>query len=147
MFDRKLLTVVPLCIALILIAFPATAQHRGKKTDDYPYMQGMRGQAGAELNQGWYCPMCGMSEGPKRAMGYDRTPLDKKQAEFIVNNYLRQDGNPNLMLGEVSEQDDHFIAEITTKDGSLADKIQVHKMTGFIRSVYDIPKKQKETTR
>ncbi len=135
MFDRKLLTVVPLCIALILIALPATAQNRGKTTNDYHYMQDMSGQAGAELNQGWYCPMCSMSEGPKRAMGYDRTPLDKKQAEFIVNNYLRQDGNPNLMLGEISEQDGHFVAEITTKDGSLADKIQVHKMTGFIRII------------
>jgi hypothetical protein len=63
-------------------------------------------------------------------------PLTKSEVKMLLENYLRNTGNPNLKLGDISEKEKSYEAEILTKDGSLVDKIQVQKYTGWFRSVY-----------
>jgi hypothetical protein len=45
-------------------------------------------------------------------------------------------GNPNLKVGKVAEKDGNYEVDVVTKDGSLVDKIQVNKQTGWFRSVH-----------
>ena len=114
---------------------------------------------------GWYCPWMGGGMGygmgmmHRRGMGpgnvYGQTPnaqvqpqeqvapgqtpgkpLSQEQAKTLVEDYLRNTNNPNLKLGAFTDKGDVFEADITTKDGSLADKIQVDKKTGWFRSAY-----------
>ncbi len=111
---------------------------------------------GTQQQQGWYCPWCGGGGCPM--MGYGGMmgpggmwmhrgwgmgspgkqiqPLSLDQAKTLIENQLRMANNPNLKLGKVTEEKDHFLGEITTKDGSLVDKIQVDKNTGAMRSAY-----------
>jgi hypothetical protein len=63
-------------------------------------------------------------------------PIDKSQAESMVQNYLRSSSNPNLKLGKITDQGSSFEADIVTKDNSLVDKILVDKGTGAMRSAY-----------
>lgn len=45
-------------------------------------------------------------------------------------------GNPRLIVGEVKEEDENYIvADITTKDGSLADRFRVDRIYGIARRV------------
>jgi hypothetical protein len=55
---------------------------------------------------------------------------------MLLENYLKNTGNPNLKLGDIGEKEKFYEAEILTKDGSLVDKIQVDKYTGWFRSAY-----------
>lgn len=79
------------------------------------------------MNRGW-------------SMGYPgkqaNQPLTLDQAKLLLENQLRNANNPNLKLGKVTEDKDHFLGEITTKEGSLVDKVQVDKNTGAMRSAY-----------
>ena len=61
--------------------------------------------------------------------------LTQERAEAIVKQRLAFIGNPNLKLGEVKEEDGSFVADITTKDGSLVDRLRIDKQTGFLRPV------------
>lgn len=63
-------------------------------------------------------------------------PLTIDKAKTVVERYIVYLGNPNIKLGQVTEKDKYFEAEIVTKDGSLVDKLMVDKQTGWIRSVY-----------
>jgi hypothetical protein len=72
-----------------------------------------------------------------RRYGGRPLPLEKDQARLLVENYLRNRRNPNLKVGDISDKDGVFEATIVTKDGSLVDKLEVDKETGWFRSVYD----------
>ncbi|MEJ2226459.1 MAG: hypothetical protein P8X49_15130 [Syntrophobacterales bacterium] len=61
-------------------------------------------------------------------------PLSADQAKAMVEQQIG--GNPNLKAGKVTEKDGAYEVDIVTKDGSLVDKIQVNKQTGWFRSVY-----------
>lgn len=63
-------------------------------------------------------------------------PVTKERAEAIVKQRLASLKNPNLKVGKVAEETAGFVVEITTKEGSLVDKIIVDKRTGRSRSVY-----------
>ncbi len=65
-------------------------------------------------------------------------PLTEKQAETLVGNYVRSTNNPNLQVGKMTKPSgkDYYVAEITTKSGSLVDKIEVNEYTGWFRSAY-----------
>ena len=63
-------------------------------------------------------------------------PLDKEDARAIMEGYLNSTRNPNLKLGKIMEKGNGYEAEITTKDGSLVDKVMVDKYTGWMRSIY-----------
>ena len=58
------------------------------------------------------------------------------QAKSFLERYLGSVNNPNLKLGKITEEKDHYLAEVTTKDGSLVDKVKVDKKTGGMRSAY-----------
>jgi hypothetical protein len=75
-----------------------------------------------------------MGQGP----GYYRSgePLTLDQAKTAVERYITYSKNPNIKLGQITEKDHYFEAEIVTKGGSLADKLMVDKQTGWIRSLY-----------
>ena len=81
-----------------------------------------------------YGPQYGPPHGPLYQQ--PREPMKEKDAQQIVENYLRATRNPNLKLGKIIEKDTYFEAEILTKEGSLADKVAVDKSTGWMRSIY-----------
>jgi len=104
--------------------------------------------------QGWYCPWMGqggpMHRGMGRGMGQGMRcrmmggggmslnkgqPVTKDQAKQLLEDYVGSANNPNLKLGEITEKGDVFEATIVTKDGSLVEKIQVDKNSGWFRNV------------
>jgi hypothetical protein len=126
-------------------------------------VSGQQGGYGYGHRGDWnYCPYCGRSfhdpggygygvRGPgmmgpghghmgddyrRPSYGYPREPLHKKEAKALVEEMLDYSRNPNLKVGRIEEKGDYFEAEITTKDGSLVDKLKVDKDTGRMRSVY-----------
>ena len=75
-----------------------------------------------------------------RGYGYDYgskspEPLTKEDATKLLKRYVKNTDNPNLKLGKITEEKGNFVGEITTKDGSLVDKIVVNKNTGWMRPV------------
>ena len=135
---------------------PAYAQRgygmhdRMHQTDRYQHMH----------SDDWsYCPYCGsgLNRGGNRGMGpgmmgryhnrpydnpdswyYNRDlePLEAEDARNIVQDMLVRSRNPNLKIGKIEEKDDFFEVEILTQQDSLVDKMQVHKKTGLMRSIY-----------
>jgi hypothetical protein len=63
-------------------------------------------------------------------------PLSSEDAGRLIETHLQKRGNPNLKLGDVETEDDHFIATIVTKDDSLVDKLKIDKETGWFQSIY-----------
>ncbi len=96
----------------------------------------MHGRRGRGYHDGWD------ERQPQRPYGSaenyrQREPLNKDEARSILKNTPIIRNNPNLKVGEITEHENYFEGEILTKDDSLADKIQVNKQTGWIRSAYD----------
>jgi hypothetical protein len=89
------------------------------------YQQGMQ--------QGWgrgqYGPQGGQQQQPAQ-------PLQADQARQLAENYVA--GNPNLKVGEVTENDEQgaFAATIVTQDGSLVEKLLIDKETGWMKRQY-----------
>jgi uncharacterized membrane protein YkoI len=81
---------------------------------------------------GWYCPWRGQQTGAPVAKAGQ--PLTADQAKAMVEQNIA--GNPNLKAGKVSERDGAYEVEVVTKNGSLVDKVQVNRQTGWFRSVY-----------
>ena len=48
-------------------------------------------------------------------------------AWILVDDMLGKSRNPNLKLGDVEGKEKIFVVDILTKDGSLADKMQLDK--------------------
>ena len=61
-------------------------------------------------------------------------PVTHDQAKAFMEDHIKSANNPDLVLGEISETQDYFAAQVTTKDGTVVDKLQVDKTTGFISS-------------
>ena len=66
---------------------------------------------------------------------YDE-PLKKEDAKQQVEEMLDRSRNPNLKTGDIEDKEEFFVVEIVTQDGSLADKMEVDKETGMLRSAY-----------
>ncbi len=118
-------------LAVALTTGTISAQPMGAGQSGYcPWMGGgygmQRGQGG------WYCPWMGKQTGPPVAK--PGQPLTADQAKALVEQHIS--GNPNLKVGKVTPKEDAYEVDIVTKDGSLVDKIQVNKQTGWFRSVY-----------
>ncbi len=63
--------------------------------------------------------------------------LTQEDAVSIVEDYLKEINNPNLKVGEVERTaDEDYLVEIVTKDGSLVDKLEVNRLSGWIHSIY-----------
>ncbi len=119
-------------MAVGLIVGTTTAQPMGPGQGGYcPWMGG--GQGMQRGQGGWYCPWMGGSQaGPPVAK--PGQPLSADQAKAMVEQHIS--GNPNLKAGKVVEKDGYYEVDVVTKDGSLVDKIQVNKQTGWFRSAY-----------
>jgi hypothetical protein len=102
-----------------------------------PMGLGMMGP-GYGRGPGMMGPGYGPQYGPPHGPPYQqpREPMKEKDAQQIVENYLRATRNPNLKLGKIIDKDTYFEAEILTKEDSLADKLAVDKQTGWMRSIY-----------
>lgn len=94
---------------------------------------GMMGH-GYGMGPGMMGPEYGYGYGPQYQQ--PQKLLEEKEAKAILENYLRSTRNPNLKLGKINEQGNYFEAEITTREGSLVDRILVDRYTGWIRSIY-----------
>lgn len=119
-------------LAIVLTFGPLSAQPPGPGGGWYcPWMGG--GGPGMRGGPGWYCPWGsgGMVKPPVAQPGQ---PLTADQAKAMVEQYIS--GNPNLRAGKVTPKEDFYEVDIVTKEGSLVDKIQVNKQTGWFRSVY-----------
>ena len=145
---KRLLTLFVAGMAVLLLVFPVHAEEKGpskghsmEKRCPYSKVQkpeGTRADDGGPMgfyrDGGWYSPPSSQHRAAERI----KTPLTGEQAEIIVENMLRYRNNPNLQTGDVEEEDEFFVVRVETRDGSLVDKIQVHKMTGWVRSAYDV---------
>jgi hypothetical protein len=78
----------------------------------------------------------GYGPGPQQYQQQPQKPLEKTDAEAMVQNYLNATRNPNLKLGKLREEGSAFEADIMTKNGSLVDKLLIDKNTGWMRSAY-----------
>ncbi len=85
----------------------------------------------ANLSQG-QCPRGFRPMGIRAASG---EPLTKDQAERLLENYVFRFANPNLKPGEVVEKGAVFEATVVTKDGSLVERLEIDKNTGFFRKI------------
>jgi hypothetical protein len=102
-------------------------------------------QSTAPQTPGWYCPWMGGGQGGMMGccmMGrggmtkHDQgQPLSKDSAKQLLQDYLANSDNPNLKLGDIADKGTVFEASILTKDGSLVQKIQVDKDSGWFRNV------------
>jgi hypothetical protein len=93
---------------------------------------------GCDMMQDCPCPQCGCGgrmgmhgRGMKQA-----SPLTLDDAKAMVEGRLAFMGNPNLKMGDITDQGASFEAEILTRDGSLVDKLVIHKAMGWMRSIY-----------
>ena len=93
------------------------------------------GMMGQEQNMLEECEemMEGVTDGKQQA----GEALTQEDAVSIVEDYLKKINNPNLKVGEVEKTaDEDYLVEIVTKDGSLVDKLEVNRLSGWIHSIY-----------
>jgi len=100
----------------------------------YPMGPGMMGPGyGYHMGPGMMGP--GYGYGPQYQQ--PQKPMTQKDAEVVVQDFLKSTGNPNLKLGNIKDEGSAYEVEIVTKGGnSLVDRILVDKRTGWMRSVY-----------
>ena len=100
-----------------------------------------QGPAGTGYGWGWGyggCPgMMGQGMGPGTMMGPGGMPalpkdLSVDEVRHMLEHHLTSQGNPNLKPGKVEEKDaDTIVAEIVTTNGSLVQRFQVNRHTGW----------------
>jgi hypothetical protein len=106
-----------------------------------PYCGGYLGSGGGYygMGPGMMGPGYGYGMGPgMMGPGYQYQPLEKplqkKDAETMVENYIQSLHNPDLKLGKVTEKDTYFEVQILGKNKVVVDTIIVDKNTGFMQS-------------
>lgn len=120
-------------LAVMLIIGTLSAQPMGPGQGGGWYCPWMGGGPGPQGQpRGWYCPWMGPQAGSPVAK--PGQPLSADQAKAMVEQHIS--GNPNLKAGKVGEKDGVYEVDVVTKEGSLVDKIQVNKQTGWFRSGY-----------
>jgi hypothetical protein len=95
----------------------------------------------AQMGPGMMGPGYGSGMGPgMMGQGYGpqyqplEKPLQKKDAEKMVENYIQSLHNPDLKLGKVTEKDTSFEVQILGKNKAVVDTIIVDKNTGWMQS-------------
>jgi hypothetical protein len=59
--------------------------------------------------------------------------LSAAQVEHMLQHQIAWSGNPNLRVGPVEERDDDtIVADIVTKDGSLVQRLEIDRHTGWM---------------
>jgi hypothetical protein len=106
----------------------------------YGYSRGL-GMMGGEGGYGMGPGMMG-GYGSGMMGGYGRQsqpagkPIDAKEAEAMMKDYLKSSRNPNLKLGKMKDTGYAFETEIRTRNNALVDKVLIDKATGSVRSAY-----------
>ena len=117
-------------------------EHALRMGHGYGYSRGsgmMGGYSGYGMGPGM---MGGYGSGYGMGRGYGRQsqttgkPIDAKEAEAMMKDYLKSSRNPNLKLGKIKDVGSVFEAEIVTKNNDLVDRVHIDKATGNIRSAY-----------
>lgn len=86
------------------------------------------------MGQGMGPGMMGQGQMGPGMMQPLRQDLSAADVQHIMEHRLSGQGNPNVKLGKVEEKDDDtIVAEIVTKDGSLVQKVEVDRHTGWMR--------------
>jgi len=160
---KKLMLIGTMVVLAVMLGVVGLHAQAGAPSGTGPGGGGQPGY-GPQGQQGWSCPGWGAWQGggwgmgpgmmrggwgmgpgmmgPGYGYGYGpqyqqrETPLTKKDAETLAQNYLNATRNPNLKVGTIKEEGSAFEAEIVTKNGSLVDKIFIDKNTGWMRSAY-----------
>lgn len=83
------------------------------------------------------CPWMGggWKKSPRRAWKQPQPRINREQARVLLENRLGWLRDPDLRVGPLTETPGFFIAEITTKDGTLVRKLQIDRRTGWVQSV------------
>jgi hypothetical protein len=76
--------------------------------------------------------MMGQGYGPQYQQ--PQKPIAKSNAESMLQDYVSR--NSNLKVGTLQDEGSSFEADVTTKEGSLVNRLFVDKDTGRIRSEY-----------
>jgi hypothetical protein len=160
MVMKRSVLVISLVIALgilLLFALAGLAQMgpgmMGQGSGMGPGMMGEGGYGGTQ-----YCPYCGSYLGPgegydMRCPGYGQgmgpgmmgrghgpqyqpleKPLQKKDAEARVEDYIQSLHNSDLKMGKITEKDTLFETEILGKNKAVVDTIIIDKNTGWMHS-------------
>ena len=116
-------------------------EHAFRMGHGYGYSRGsgMMGGYGSGMGPGMmggYGSGYGMGRGDGRQFQSTGKSIDAKEAEAMMNDYLKSSRNPNLKLGEIKDIGKAFEAEILTKTNDLVDRVHIDKATGYIRSAY-----------
>jgi hypothetical protein len=85
---------------------------------------------------GGYGPGYGMGRSYGQQSRSAGRSIDAKEAEAMMNDYLKSSRNPNLKLGKIKDIGNAFEAEILTKKNDLVDRIRIDKTTGYMGSAY-----------
>ncbi len=73
----------------------------------------------------------GMGHGMMQPLRQD---LSAKDVKHMMEHRLAWNGNPNVKVGKVEEKDDDtIVAEIVTQNGSLVQKLEVDRHTGWMK--------------
>ena len=120
-------------------------EHAFRMGHGYGYSRGsgMMGAYGSGYGMGRGSGMMGgYGSGYGMGRGYGRQSrstgksVDAKEAEAMMEDYLKSSRNPNLKLGKIKDVGSAFEAEILTKKDDLVDRVHIDKETGNIRSAY-----------
>lgn len=126
--NKKAFFVLILMLALVLSMPNAHAQQQGAQSPGPWYCPWMGGPM--QQGSGMGCCMVG-----RPASSTAGRPLTREQARELLEDYAGQGSNPDLKVGEITDQGSVYEAVIVTRDGSHTQKIQVDKSTGWFRNI------------
>jgi Spy/CpxP family protein refolding chaperone len=110
---------------------PGYGMGSGMMGPRYESGPGMMGPGwGGGMNPSW-----SGNDDPQQS-GRHMDPLEEKDAEEIVENYIRSTRNPNLKAGNIEDSGNAFKAQIVTKDNSLVEEVLIDKDSGYMRPAY-----------
>jgi hypothetical protein len=68
--------------------------------------------------------------------GAEQSDLSADQVRQMMQDRLAWQGNPHLKLGDVTEKDDDtIVADVVTQDGSLVERYEIDRHTGWMSPV------------
>tara|TARA_R110002095_G_scaffold66093_3_gene55799 strand:- start:5936 stop:6346 length:411 start_codon:yes stop_codon:yes gene_type:complete len=130
---RKTLLVVGSFAAITLAASTAAIAH-GPNGSSMSPNQGWnmgQGQIGPGMMQQPGYGMGQMSPGMMQQLRQDLTAADVRH---MLGHRLEWSGNPNVKLGAVEEKDDDtIIAEVIGEDGTVFQRFEINRHTGWMR--------------
>lgn len=140
---KKAVFIISLALAVAFALGTDTAQSQPSRNGNgYGMGPGMMGGSGYDSYGMGPGMMDGDGSGYGMGRGYGRQsqdtgkPMDAKEAEAMMNDYIKSTRNPNLKLGKVKEVGGAFEAEILTQKNDLVDRVLIDKETGSVRSAY-----------